>query len=883
MMELCPRRAPGFSTGWILAPRGWTYDAASHYVVHSCRAAATNVGGGNVNSKAACTRAPSDDSDELPVGSSSNTARFECMVGEQEGCTLYVTELFVPRQEVFVSASSEAARSSPWTAERIQRLLQQRICGRGDGQTQNSNRSTLEACDSVIAEVWVREIHATPNHVADHDGADATDEEVAQSISLYNTVRSFFHLFVEVVWVCAGKRSEVPLADTIQNIFADLERQYHTPALQLNTFRCFTHQTSGGTPATSVSPNTAVTTTGASIVAPLREPCAPSVLVDMRSSHVSSLWSTCLYTAPGSAFVQLLLPDDDQAEGSVQPSLSAGMRWNTISRPYTAGPQQGSAAKPGVALAGIAATSAAPAASALRHLLQVQLRLQWEGLSVSMAAPCPRGRKCIAGSRAAAVDVAVATLSIESLHTPTSLHSFVSLEQAWEAHVARSMEGGETALKDRQEEREGGRRFLKYWKLQKLSEAPIPSLGELGLAVDDVEMQQLRMDNPLITAAERAMLYVAVNSGRPPIGPRYSTYLLHLAVANSGEPHTTSEEAAVRGDGGEIRGRGSSTDEWYLLQLHAPRVQSRHAVVVCMAVPAAWLAGECEKPVKSAPAAEDDADRNASRFPGAHVTARWAAALQRSYRLASYTPSLWLPRETGRAVASGVCGRSGRLVLHVPAGDPQYANVNLVPVPAKSFASLGSIAVWACRDESSRCSGKVPLTEGSTFAQVGAVWTLIGDGRSAAAYLEDALMEYMYDTSSKSLNNVSHPSQHTRQQGVLLVRKKQRQKMKAGTASGQSTAASSLVSQEICSVWVDIGTSHRLLLRVRDVGVGEVLVTEASLVGHHTENDVIGAVGDERSASALAAATERAMRAEEEALEKWIEGVAASAVQRNLC
>ncbi|KPA74353.1 hypothetical protein ABB37_09333 [Leptomonas pyrrhocoris] len=795
------------------------------------------------------------------------------MMGTQAGATLYVTELFVPRQETFASTSPKAALSSSWSAERIQRILQQRVCRRSDADEPSSDPSTLQTHDPSATEAWVVEVGAQPADWTDRDGAVAIDEPLTSSLSLYDILRLFSHIFVEVVWVGAGGKPEVSVADTVRCIVADLERQYHTPVLRLDAFRCFTQRSSDAAATTSTSSNnaaynTAETTRGATIITQLREPCAPAILADTESSHVSALCSTCLYSATGGAFVQLLLPDATQARDPAPPSRGCGTHRFFICGPDAAGNQRGGGPRAEVSLKAIAT-----ATSGMCNLLQDQLRLTWEGLSVAAPAPYPqRDREGAEGDGAETVAVALATLALDPLPTPTSLYSFSSVEHAWEAHVARSMTLKEKGDKDTRRWRE--------WKLQKLPTPPSPSISELSRIMDEAEMQQVDLDNPFITAAERAMLYAAASSGQPPIAPRCSTYLLRLVAAPQHEPLHTSQDTAGRENNSEGRGRESLSDELCLLQLHAPRVQSRHAVVVCMQIPAAWreAAAREEKPAEMPTPAKEDNSDSVSRLSYPHATSRWAAALSSSYRLASYTPSLWLPRDVGRGATSGVCGRSGRLVLHVPAGDARYEIVQLAPVAAKSFASLGSIAAWVQReDDWKSCSTTCPLKDGPAFDQVGAVWTLIGDGRSAAAYLEDALMEYMYDTGSKNLNNVHQPSQHAQQPGVLCIRKRQRQKGRVLTASGQATAASHLGLQEVCSAWVDVGAAHRLLLRVRDVGVGEVLVTEASLVGPHTEKTTTRSADEGEATEA-----ERVSRAEEEALESWVEGIAASAIQKNL-
>lgn len=856
MIELCRRRVPGFSTGSLLAPRGWTCDVASHYVVHSAKATLTSTRGDKcvpeTSTPPASLACESDAAnDQLPVGTSSNTARFECMSSGREGNTLCVTELFVPR-----GPSSGAAS---WDAAHIEDVLFQRVGKNDRSALENGDVAVRQRSNSAGTKTWVVEVLHGSKVDGENQGVTAApDAALTLSSSLFDAVSPFFRLFVEVVWTHERGDAELSPEDVAQRIMADLKRQYHTPALRLDTFCCFTHQTRGaaaaaaagvvpigGAAAPTATSADAVRAGGSSSAPQLREPCTPFVLADMQSSRVSSLWSTSLYSAAAGAFVQFLLPLNE---------LPANVEcWNLNCRsPIAEAPpdQEG------------ASSTRATSAAALHHLLQRQLHLQWEGLTVATALPCP----CVdvtgaSTSCTSAVDIAVAALPLDALATPSSLYSFVSVEHAWETHVAHSMEEEAQMQRRRQcaPQRSG---LLKDWKLEKLTTTPAPRLDELNTAIDAAEMQRLQIDNPLITAAERAMLSAAADGAASSLAPRRSTYLLRLIVSENAGPSACPDSSPLRTQGEEERER--NTDELYLLQLHAPRVQSRHALVVCMRVPAVWL------PINTAATATQGAGGKKDGI-NSDLARRWCndgmprcadAALSRAYRLAPYTPSLWLPRDAGHSVTSGVCARSGRLVLHVPAGDARYANIRLAPIAANSFTSLGCIAAWVRHDE---------FCASSAAAQVGAVWTLVGDGRSAATYLEDALMEYMYDTGSKNLNNVAQPSQHARQPGVLVVRKKQWRKVRA------TTTASHFGMLEMCSAWVDVGSAHRLLLRVRDVGVGEVLVTEASLVGPYTEPAAAG-----KNEASVTQAESISCDKEEEALEEWIEGIAGFAVLKNL-
>jgi hypothetical protein len=868
MIELCQRRAPGFSTGSLLAPRGWTYDLASHYVVHSLTAAAARAESVGSKFGERSTAVAAHDGDRLPIGSSSNTARFECMSGEDEGSTLYLTELFVPRASLHEGA---AAGVLSWDAEHMRRILLRCICseeetrkGEGGGVAGTASNTN----DREINEVWVVEVESGPDEPLNRDGAAAAGDGVTPSTSLYDALFPFFHILIEAVWVRARRKTKPLLDDAVQRIFADLKRQYHTPALKLDAFRCFTHSAAASAVAvssTNAPSNTVVAASSNSCLAPqLHEPCTPLILADLRSSHMSSLWCTSLYSATARAFVQILLRTR-ATHNSATLHLDGLHTWFnlqggviTVDSHLCDGVEENADAK-------------APTASALCHLLQDELRLQWEGLSVAATVPCPPGGDQEAsGTSHNTVELAVATLPLDTLATPTSLYSFASVEQAWERHVAQSMAENQKCDMKREEERTIGARSLKGWKLQKLCTTLLPGVTELSAAVEEAERQQLEMDDPLLTSAERAMLYVAAHGGKPPIAPRCSTYLLRLVIDSSeeccGKPvrHLGRRQQSEGETDGKV-----NVGEAYVLQLHAPRVQSRHAVVVCTRAPVTLRGDESSYRTQTE---VQKSDKDSSVLQPSHddgSAVAWAATLSSAYRLASYVPSLWLPCDAGRAAVSGVCARSGRLVVHVPAGDVRYANVRLAPVPAKSFSSLGSIAAWVQGDDLNVSAALSPVERVCAVTQVGAVWTLVGDGRSAASYLEDALTEYMYDTNSKNLNNVGQPSQHPRQPGVMVVRKRQKQKVISAAASGHATAASLVGSYELCSAWVDVGATHRLLLRTRDVGVGEVLVTEASFVGPHTAGEKAGAAREVASCPA------------EEALEKWIEGIAASAVYQN--
>lgn len=858
MFTLCQRYAPGFSVGGVLAPRGWTIDVASHYVIHSFPTTAATTGAPIANAGAVATS-----SDELPLGSSSNTARFECMLGEDEGSVLYITELFVPRESASTSELS-AATPSPWDAERVRSLLLQSARGKRDAVTGDGDVARDRAeCEAV----WVAEVQ-NGSCVDLDEGGVGMQGDGTPSTSLYDTLHPFFHIFVEVVWDLGQAETRRAHEEAVQRIFLELERQYRTPALQLDAYRCFSQQhVEHRTVATSSSSNTSANTGAISIntspASQLREPCAPAILANTQSSHVNPLWSAGLYSASGGAFVQLLAaPMSKEIGGFALQPLLTGARWNLMSGAVSQ--ECGGAVQPAQS-ADCKATgtcSVDTTASALRRLLRDQLCLHWEALTVAI-----RTSDFVSDTTdelrgiASDVVVAVATLPLDSLPQLTSLYSFASVEAAWEAHVAGSMKRGQEARRVMNAEPGSGRDEVESWELQKLSSSLVPSLEEVSTALDEVEMAQTRMDDPRITSAERVMRYIEASTAPSPVLPRCSTYLLHLTSrgCRSASSALTENTEPILASADDMKDK---TEEAYIVQLHGPRVQSRQAIVVCMRVPLSWT--------RMARDGSHQGEGGSSRSLYSGVAAQWASALGRSYRLAPFTPSLWLPRDVSHATMSGVCCRSGRLMVHIPAEDCAYANARLAPVASQAFTSLGSIAVWVHQGASATPFNTSLLRHGTAFDSVAAVWTLVGDGRSAAAYLEDALMEYMYDTNSKNLNNISQPSQHTQRAGVLVIRKRQRQRVRVVSTSGQAPGSALIGLHEICSAWVDVGETHRMLLRVRDVGVGEVLVTEASLACAHTE--------DKGKATASDAA--RVSRAEEEALEKWIEGIGASAMQK---
>lgn len=857
MFDLCPRRVPGFSTGSLLAPRGWTADVAAHYVVHSSTAAAV----ADLQSRDALKGGTAADagSERLPLGSSSNTARFECLTGDQEGSTLYVTELFVQHGPTQATSSSEKA-PAVWDAERLRSLLVLQ-CSSGGGDKGSEVRDGADT-----ARVWVMEIQ---DERADDRPVRG---ESTPSTSLYAALHPFYRVFVEVVWLLSPSHATKALDEATKHIVADLQRRYCSPALELDTFRCFSLRTSA-TDAESAQHDVltdaaAITAAVSSVQQPLKEPCAPVVLADTHSFHISPLFSTCLYSGAGSAFIQLLLTPRSQSQGGSPPQLvTTEARWNVNCGVHReAKGREGGSVEPSNPRNTSLRPTSASAASVVR-LMRDRLCLHWEGLSValrpSFSAANTTERE---GTCADEVVVAAASLELSALSTPTSLYSFRSVEEAWEAHVTFSLQRETTSPSESQDETMGSCGVLQRWAMRKLLTTPAPRLEEMSAAMEEAELSQLRMEDPCITPAERAMRCIEACSAPSPLPPRCSTYLLQLVVENVDSATHTSEGV-----------RTGETKEAYLLRLHAPRVQSGHAIVVGMAVPAAAVDDVCDASAMKDEEITLNSNTNASDMPCGKSVALWAATLSSSYRLAPHTPSLWLPREVGRAGTSGVSCRSGRLVLHIPAGVPAYEGVRLAPVASRSFVSLGSVAAWVQRGMPDAGDSFLPLPAGAAFTQVGAVWTLVGDGRSAATYLEDALMEHMYDTGSKNLNNIHQPSQHALQPGVLVVRKRRRQKVRAASASGHGAAAALMGSYEICSAWLDIGTAHRLLLRVQDVGVGEVLVTEASLVGTHVEEKEASHAGH----GAAVKAASQVSRAEEEALEQWLEGITASAVQKN--
>ncbi|AIN95729.1 hypothetical protein LPMP_070430 [Leishmania panamensis] len=884
MEDLCPRRVWGFSTQCILAPRRWTLDVTSHHLSH-VHGKASKVA---TDSASACNNTIRGDA--LPLGTSSNTARFESM--DETGATLYVTELFVPhlsRVGIADAAASDASGKLSWCAERLRASLLRQPSWRvsasqGCGSAASSATATAESgCverECAPLRVWVVEVTALPSSpatlavVASSTSADNATATVSCSIAA--ALQPLFRLFLEVVWDSGTLTSEAcgTADDVVHRILAHLESLYRTPTLELDGFRYFT-RSAGATDAPEgksarVSPRTTKTVTRASVFTQLREPCAPHVLADMGNDALSPAWGLSLYSAAGAAFVQLLLPSCSSLplpplhhHSAVDEAHGGRACWS----PYTV------SACPAAGDGGIA--------SAVQHLLQYDLQLCWEGLALYTTMV------------AAETVLAVAALQLGGAGAaPHSFYSFPLVEQSWEAHVHQFL--------SRQRDRGDGRMSgaVSEWELRRLSTSPRPVSEQLDAVLHKAEQQQLAVEDPLLSSTERSMRLLARDVGAPLVVPRCTSYLLCIRRgAGDGEQvlthvldnHAGGSAVARRPSPTDAADTGSQAEELYVLQLHSPRVLSTHALVVCMTVPTSFFAGEShlgqsdstEGSTATTPVSKGDAGVFA------------AAALSAMYRIASYVPSLWLPREVALRGGSGVCSRSGRLLLHVPACDARYGNIHLAPVASNVFTTLGSIIVWtaqrssqppgdaAAREESVlSCDTSSPVSPTCvSLANMSAVWTLIGDGRSAAAYLEDTLSEYMYDTGAKSLLNVGQSSQHERQPGLLVVRRKSKQRYSmngSATISGAAIGATpSLVDvQEVCSAWLDVGAMHRLFLSVRDVGMGEVLLIKASLVGPHIELPC----RDGESRDAVTVALEAASRAEEAALEVWVDGITAAAV-----
>lgn len=890
MEDLCPRRVWGFSTGCILAPRCWTLDVASHHLSH------TPVKGSKAATDPAAPGNKSIRGVALPLGTSSNTARFESM--DETGATLYVTELFVPHAshvDVTGAAASDASGQSNWCAERLRASLLRQPSWRAspahgrDSAVSPATGAAESGCverERAPLRAWVVEVTALPPPpstlaaVPPSTSADIATTTPA-SCSIAAALLPFFRVFLEVVWDGGTSTSAVSrtVDDEVHRILAHLDSLYRTPTLELDGFRCFVGSAaaSGAAPGGSarVSPLTAKALTVASVVTQLREPCAPHALADMGGDAPSSAWGVSLYSAAGAAFVQLLQPPcssrqpPPQHQRAVDEAHGSRSCWSLY-----------------LVSASLAARHGG-AASAVQHLLQHDLQLCWEGLALSTS---------IAGAETVA---AVAAFPLDSADAePSSIYSFPSVERAWEAHVRRFLSQQRRQVHTRGLARDdsdvestvGRHDTVREWELRRLSSSSRPVLEQLGAVLHRAELQQCVVDDPSLSSGERSMRLVARDVGAPLVAPRCTSYLLRIFRGAAGDEQVRASVSDAHAHGfaaaqtpppSDATHAARQAEERYVLQLHAPRVLSTHALVVCMSVPTSLVASEC-RPAKDT-ATEAGAEARAVSADDAGSLA--AAALSAMYRIAPYAPSLWLPREVALRGGSGVCSRSGRLLLHVPAGDARYANIHVAPVASNAFTTLGSIIAWGAQSPSPRqgdaaghdTSSPVSPTCGS-LANTCAVWTLIGDGRSAAAYLEDTVSEYMYDTGAKSLLNVGQPSQHERQPGLLVVRRKPKKRYSttgSATVSGAAKGAvSSLAVREVCSTWLDVGETHRLFLSVRDAGMGEVLLAKGSLVGPHTEF----LHRDGKSRDAVTAALEVASRAEETALEEWIGGIAAAAV-----
>ncbi|AYU76210.1 hypothetical protein LdCL_070009200 [Leishmania donovani] len=892
MEDLCPRRVWGFSTGCILAPGRWTLDVASHHLSH------TYVKGDKAATDSA---APGNDTirgDALPLGTSSNTARFESM--DETGATLYVTELFVPHAshvDVAGAAASDASGQSNWSAERLRASLLRQPSWRvspTQGRDSAASPATVAAESGCVEReraplrAWVVEVTALPSPsstlaaVPPSTSADIATTTPA-SCSVAAALLPLFRVFLEVVWDGGTSTSAVSrtVDDAVRRILAHLESLYRTPTLELDVFRCFVGSAAASDAAPGgsarVSPQTAKAKTVASVVKQLREPCAPHALADMGTDALSSAWGVSLYSAAGAAFVQLL-----------QPSCSSRPPPPQQHHQSAVGEAHGSRSYWSLYLVSVSpAARHGGAASAVQHLLQYDLQLCWEGLALSTA---------IAGAETV---VAVAALPLDSADAePSSIYSFPSVERAWEVHVHRflSQQRGQEHTRGLARDNTdvdsnvGRHDTVREWELRRLSTSSRPVLGQLDAMLHNAELQQCVVDDPSLSSGERSMRLVERDVGAPLVAPRCTSYLLRIrrgaaggeqVRANVSDDHAHGFAATQTPAPTDATHTDTRAEERYVLQLHAPRVLSTHALVVCMAVPTSLVANESRPDKRAA----TEAGAEARAFSADDAGSLAAAALSAMYRIAPYVPSLWLPREVALRGGSGVCSRSGRLLLHLPACDARYGNIHVAPVASNVFTTLGSIIAWSAQSPSSRQGDAAGSDTSSlvfptcaSLANTCAVWTLIGDGRNAAAYLEDTVSEYMYDTGAKSLLNVGQPSQHERQPGLLVVRRKPKKRYSttgSATVSGAGNGTvSSLAVQEVCSAWLDVGETHRLFLSVRDVGVGEVLLAKGSLVGPHTEF----LRRDGKSRDAVTAALEAASRAEEAALEEWIGGFAAAAV-----
>ncbi|KAG5510902.1 hypothetical protein JKF63_06403 [Porcisia hertigi] len=897
MEDLCPRRVWGFSTGCILAPRRWTLDVASHHLFHSHEKSGV-VSTESVLSGCDAFR------DALPLGTSSNTARFESM--DETGATLYVTELFVPLTSVPDLTGAGASDDSDYFtlfAERLRESLQRQSSWRLDPTKTRGGPAFPATAASAMGRVegesaplraWVMEVtplHSSPPICAVGSPVTSGDTSATTvtSCSIAAALQPFFRLFLEVVWDDGGSSCAVSatVEDAVHQILAHQRELYRTPTLELDGFRCFsgsatTNEALPGELA-GVSPQSVNSLPRAPIATQLREPCTPHVLVDMGDDTLSSAWSIGLYSAAGASFFQLILTPSLPPLQQQQHHQNAVVEACCGRAPWSLYPVSKSPA------VGDGGTT-----SAVQHLLQHDLQLCWEGLALA--------------ARRAAAEIVVAVGAFP-LDLPgvkrSSMYSFLSVEQAWEAHVR-------SVLKQRRRQEYTGdpgrdpgkmnRSLAQHgavieWDLRRLSTSSRPVSEQLEAMLHKAELHQFVLDDPSLSSSERAMRLVARDVGAPLVPPRCTSYLLRVRRgAPDGEQpgsialdgHANNIPAAQKVPLTKATHHGTEGEELYVLQLHSPRVLSTHALVVCMAVPTSTMLNEsC---LGTCHGEEGDGTaRLCASDPGALA----AAALGSMYRVAPHVPSLWLPREVNTRRSSGVCSRSGRLLLYVPASDTRYGDLHLIPVASNVFTTLGSIMAWTAQ-KSSPCRGDNADEEGSVMrfgtpsfasstcaflANMCAVWTLIGDGRSAAAYLEDMLSEYMYDTGAKSLLNVSQPSQHECQPGRLVVRRRPKQKYRAeGSAAtakaGFGAELPSVGVQEVHSAWLDVGATNRLFLSVRDVGAGEVLLIKASLVGPHTELPH----GQSRSCDAITTALEAASRAEEKALEDWIGGVTAGAV-----
>lgn len=802
MEKLVEVEVPGFSIGSLLAPSQWTLDVASHHLCHSVTDETDLVGSTVMGCHKLGSMSSVESGEWLPLGSSSNTARFE--ERSSSGNTVYITELFVPHSGVAPPSVHEG--ETVITAEKIRSKLEKVAPWRPK---------------FTPLQVWVREIDDAASRgesgrcgcfCSSCTALPMVERPCDFSLELIEYLSPLFRVFIVVVADVMDDIGASVLEGSAQRMMQYVFHQYHLSVSHLPIFlsmygtgdtplACQEHQmgsgTAEGTEKNHCSPpektelqSTAMTTTaGVSKTGQLRQSCSPYTLARV---HWAGLYAAGMYSKCGRAVLQLNL---------MHPKIRRGdCSW------YCEG------VTPGVGQ-GCHKTIAA-----LRCVLEQELCLVWEGLSFMSLAASSSSHQLDEGI----VHLAVGAFDLDSspAATTVSVYNFLSIVDAFERHIRSSLV--------RQESLEDGR--LCQWSLQKIGEATrLPCNTNFSEAWNEAKLPWGSECSLNINPAMALMRRIMLNGTPPVLPPRSSFFGLRLRRTTPG---------------------GEDNTEDYLLQLIAPRVLSTHAVVLCMKAELPCCADgdsstiPAERPFPAKPPLSvtcfsvlPEKPFDLPRMPSGKLHEELTDLCE----VAAAVPSLWLPRgEVLHHIGSGLCVRSGQLLLHIPSTDARYAGVRVLPTASKTFTTLGSLTVlieravvppsslnWRSATDPSpnACPGGGSGESHAALSRLprmSAFWTLLSDGRSASEYLEDTLSEYLYDTGAKTLHGSYPQSMLEHQVGRFTVHRRLSHKDSSSLARSRGG--------EWYSVWVKLGASLNLYLYVRESGLGQLLLIEASIV-----------------------------------------------------